>query len=217
MIVKSKLNGQLRRPKNAAQRKALASRDFLRRQQLSEVGVAPEPVIKNVARLDGFSQYWALSQGITLHVGDVVTFKISYLTSILHVAEIMFGDNGVDRASRAYIDAVVADNPVVIIRDGKLETLIDGVDTNQFTMDGGTHTVEFSVVREFYVDSLCSHNNGEQYFLSGSIHEFKVERAGMIVNNIPLTNKAQGATQLATVGSVNATMPNYSSDVWERL
>jgi len=176
-----------------------------------------EPVVKSVARLDGLSQYWVLSRGITLYVGDVVTFKISYLTSISRVAEMMFGDNGVNRASRVYIDSVTVDDPAVVVRDNKLETLIDGVDTTQFSMDGGTHTIEFSVVKEFYVDSLCANDNGAQYFLSGSIHEFEVERGGIIVNNIPLTNKEQGANQLATVGDVDAFMPNYTDDVWESV
>lgn len=48
MIVKSKLNGQLRRPQNAAQRKSLAGRDWLRRQQES----APVTVIDGVAGVD---------------------------------------------------------------------------------------------------------------------------------------------------------------------
>ena len=37
----------------------------------------------------------------------------------------------------------------------------------------------------------------------------------VITYKMPLANKPQGATQLATVGNVNATMANYSSDVWE--
>lgn len=46
MIVKSRLTGQLRRPQSAAQRKALAHRDWLRRQQrrapiIIPVGSAP--------------------------------------------------------------------------------------------------------------------------------------------------------------------------------
>ena len=43
MIVKSRLIGQLRRPQNAAQRKALAHRDWFRRQQEYAPIITPEP------------------------------------------------------------------------------------------------------------------------------------------------------------------------------
>ena len=49
------------------------------------------------------------------------------------------------------------------------------------------------------------------------LFDFEVERGGEIIYAIPLTNKSQGATQLATVGSVNATMINYTGDEWEPL
>ncbi|TMS62716.1 hypothetical protein [Pseudoalteromonas sp. S3173] len=38
----------------------------------------------------------------------------------------------------------------------------------------------------------------------------------VLTNEIPLTNKAQGATQLATVGNINAFMPNYTNAVWRK-
>ena len=44
MIVRSKLRGQLRRPKNASQRRALAHRDWLRRQQEYMPAIESEPV-----------------------------------------------------------------------------------------------------------------------------------------------------------------------------
>ena len=44
------------------------------------------------------------------------------------------------------------------------------------------------------------------FWMEGEIHS----------NEIPLTNKAQGANQLATVGNINAFMPNYTEAVWKK-
>lgn len=53
-------------------------------------------------------------------------------------------------------------------------------------------------------------------YFDGVIYGFEVEINGVLTNQIPLTNKSQGATQLATVGNVNAFMPNYTDAVWRK-
>ena len=43
----------------------------------------------------------------------------------------------------------------------------------------------------------------------------RIRRNGTIINEIPLTNRNQGSTQLATIGDVNAFMTDYAEDVWK--
>lgn len=43
---------------------------------------------------------------------------------------------------------------------------------------------------------------------------FNVYQTGVLTNTISLTNKSQGSTQLATVGTINATIQNYTSGGW---
>lgn len=54
-------------------------------------------------------------------------------------------------------------------------------------------------------------------YFNGAIHSFEVELEGEVIVFIPLNNISQGATQLATVGNVNAFMPNYTNAVWRKL
>ena len=64
---------------------------------------------------------------------------------------------------------------------------------------------------EFSIETLAKF--ASDYF-GGVIYGFEFEINGVLTNKIPLTNKSQGATQLATVGNVNAFMPNYTEAVW---
>lgn len=65
--------------------------------------------------------------------------------------------------------------------------------------------------------SLGKDENGSfADFLTGYVRDFYVKINGVLTNQIPLTNKAQGATQLATVGNINAFMPNYTNAVWRK-
>jgi len=51
----------------------------------------------------------------------------------------------------------------------------------------------------------------------GSAFNFTLSKSGTVTNSIPLTNKAQGATQLPTVGSVSATIVGYNENDWEEV
>ena len=79
----------------------------------------------------------------------------------------------------------------------------------------GLNSISVEVGGTKNIETLLS--LGASNLLQAAIYDFKVTRDGVIVNEIPLANKAQGATQIATVGSVNATMINYTPDVWEEV
>lgn len=79
--------------------------------------------------------------------------------------------------------------------------------------DSGPRSMGTSAA-EFSIEKLMVFSN--QYF-AGVIYDFEFEMDGVLTNSIPLTNKDQGANQLATVGSINAELINYTEDGWERL
>ena len=67
---------------------------------------------------------------------------------------------------------------------------------------------------EFSIETLALF--GSDYF-GGVIYDFEVEINGVLTNKIPLTNKAQGATQLPTVGDISGTIINYTESGWEEV
>ena len=174
-------------------------------------GVAPEPAINYVARLEPVAgQYWQLSEPIPINEGYEIYFT--------------FVNNGYQSSSYLLCsndntDTGLFTNP----SDGRLLTSgntsitidVDGMGNNVETYDGLPHEITIEVLGGGSFQKLASRFNGVRT-LSGWIKSLVVrDELGNVVNEIPLTNKEQGATQLATVGDVNAFMPNYSSDVWE--
>jgi len=84
----------------------------------------------------------------------------------------------------------------------------------RFYIDVGGQSFTLSLSSgSFSISALCEFGGDE---FAGYIKNFEVEINSVITNQIPLTNKTQGATQLPTVGSVSATIINYT-DTWEEV
>lgn len=202
------------------------------RLRLSGIGkVTPEPEpINYVARLDD-GQYWQMSEtveippsadfelGFNLGVSEEKSQGVFYnsQTSFSNYARLFTSDSyayniliGFDSSSAAFFkhsdgfnlfDGNL--NRVVIKRvQGVVLAYLNGVKDS--TEKNITDGLAFNVLNR-YASS----------YLSGVIANVDLKIGGVITNEIPLTNKEQGATQLATVGSINATMINYTEDVWE--
>lgn len=169
------------------------------------------PVINYVARLDGVSQYWQLSEGITLELGDLVEFEFvsvgdntnSFVIDSTDRSSFIFNkDSTVQRSSALGFMDINGERVQNLATPFPSEGVVNIV---SIRMDVSVATIDFIG---------CEYREDRGYF-SGLFRNFKVIRGGGVIHQIPLTNKAQGATQLATVGNVNATMPNYTPDVWE--
>lgn len=182
-------------------------------------GDAPE---NYVARLDGVSQYWQLSQGVPVGVGDRIKFNIS--APLSNYATVFASNNSVS------VWCYIEDENRIVIRVNETSFLgigFDSIISGDVTLDfypdriecynKGVTRTRYDAVPNFTIERLGSR---ESTFgiLEGYIKDFQLSvMGGNTTNEIPLTNKAQGATQLPTVGTVSATMVNYTSDVWEQV
>ncbi|MAD74978.1 MAG: hypothetical protein CML20_09345 [Rheinheimera sp.] len=190
----------------------LAQAGFLKRK-------AAPAVEQWVAKLDGATQCWLLSESINLIAGDKVrlTYK-SALTASTSIETLY--SNDADHYLLVCLD--LASRGGYLVRAGSLK-----VDGNTYTYpspaptDGLLHTVEQTISRSVSTSLLGASwfnfaSGTRRWYFNDAILDFEVERAGEIIHKIPLTNKDQGATQLATVGNVNAFMPNYTDAVWRK-
>ena len=171
------------------------------------------PLINYVARLNGTDQYWQLSGGITLELGDLVEFEFvsggdntnSFVIDSTDRSSFIFNKNSTVQRSSALgfmdINGEMVQNLATPFPSEGVVNIVS------IRMDVSVATIDFIG---------CEYREDRGYF-SGLFRNFKVTRGGSVIHQIPLTNKAQGATQLATVGSVNATMIGYTPDVWEVL
>lgn len=172
----------------------------------------PEPVINYVARLDGLSQYWQLSESIAILTGHTIEFIFGGFTNSGSYKRFV--------GSRDFSVSVDSGPQGSRFRlEGSAATL-DGafVDPNNLTAipTEGDSMLVVTPLSGFSLESIGNLPGRSDREVAAYIYSFRVkDAAGNILNEIPLTNKDQGATQIATVGSVNATMPNYSADVWE--
>lgn len=178
----------------------------------STIKNALEPVINYVARL-GDGQYWQLSGGgITIPSGGSMEFEFIAPDDSYGGSAASFFDNANRDRFRVlggvyniagcsvYVDGLQVfsgDNPVI---DGLRHAV--RVEPNQLMnilIFGASFTgVDSSVPAPLFGLSIYDEND-------------------TLINEIPLTNKAQGATQLPTVGNVSATMIGYTPDVWEEV
>ena len=165
-----------------------------------------------VARLNGTDQYWQLSEGITLELGDLVEFEFisygdnigSFVIDSTDRSAFMLNKDGV--VQRALALGFMDINGEMVQNLATPFPSVGVINLVSIRMDVSVTTIEFIG---------CEYREDRGYF-SGLFRNLKVTRGGSVVHQIPLTNKAQGATQLATVGNVNATMVGYNNDVWEQ-
>lgn len=176
-----------------------------------QAGFGKQTAKNYVARLDGLTQYWQLSDPISLQLGDVVNFGFTgfenngafkrFFGSSDFILSLDTGTDGDKFRLRSALSATV--NGSSITSD---QTLIPTSGLNEVSVDvGATKDIETLL-------SLGTNN-----LLSAAIYGFKVVRSDTVIHEIPLTNKSQGATQLPTVGSVSATIINYTEAVWQDL
>ena len=165
--------------------------------------------IEYVAQSDGATQYWQLSEPINLMPNDVIQFGLAKFTNV-GTFKRFFGSNDF-----TFSLDTGADGDKFRLRSITSATLNGANIASDATLipTAGDNMIEAIVGATRSIPTLLSLGNTN--LVSAAIHNFKVIRSGVVIHEIPLTNKAQGATQLATVGNVNAFMPNYTELVWK--
>jgi len=171
---------------------------------------AADVVEQWVAQLDGVIQHWQLTSAIELQVGGRVEIELYRLNNYFKLF-----DSTSDRFDVTVFNGAITERNDCII-------YVNGALTNQVQ----SSSVEYAIVleREASVQdetrkeiSIIGARFNSVEFLHGYVKNFRVYNSlGVLTNEIHLTNKAQGATQLATVGNVNAFMPNYTEAVWRK-
>lgn len=182
--------------------------------------------IEYVAPLDGATQFWQLTSPIAIPAGTdcAIRFKINGSrdnyeglfrsadsSDWFRLAPSSLSNNFQGSLAGSSIGGVPYS--ALTVRNGQERSFTLRREAGRFYADIDEQSFTLSLISgQFLIDVLCEFGGG---FFAGYISDFEVEIDGVLTNQIPLTNKAQGATQLATVGSVNAFMPNYTESVWK--
>ncbi|MFQ3203386.1 MAG: hypothetical protein ACI87I_001823 [Pseudoalteromonas tetraodonis] len=173
---------------------------------------AADVVEQWVAQLDGATQSWIFSEEIPLISGDEITFSI--LANDAHQAgsAMIFSYLGNYRTLLRVEDGVFVTGFGEVAENGSAVTHI--------ATDGNLHTytlkIEFTGTAIYYIGAQYDGANLIRH-LSNAVFDIVITRPSVgVILDLPLTNKAQGATQLATVGNINAFMPNYTDAVWRK-
>lgn len=172
--------------------------------------------INYVAQLDGVTQYWQLSEPLEFNVGDTLefgfigrNFENSYRSFIASTDVNLRVSTGADPQKFDIASTLGA-------KINGVEIVNNQTDIPQY----GLNTLEFKSFANYFFKGFgarVASSGSAILHLNAAIYNFRVIRDGVIINEIPLTNKAQGATQLATVGNINAFMTNYTEAVWKEL
>ena len=177
-------------------------------------GGGSPPAVNYVARLNGTDQHWQLSEGKDVSPSEYITFKIIVDASAQNgqykrfIASEDFNfslDTGASggKFRLAGCNATIDGNPMVS-------------EVTEIPADDQPHEIVVRPSAGGRVEVIGALLAVPGRSIDASILDFCIYgESEALIHKIPLTNKAQGATQLATVGNVNAFMPNYTPDVWE--
>ena len=171
--------------------------------------------IKWVARLDGVSQYWKLSEPVLIPDGGTIEFELMYSSESTNTEDYILTSEGSSNTSMflSYISQISVGSSGIIS-----SFTVDGANTSNLPYDDKFHKIVSTVNSSNGSVGILGARFNYVRTIGAAIRNFTVKNSiGDVVNSIPLTNKGQGATQLATVGNVNATMVNFTPDVWEQI
>ena len=114
--------------------------------------------------------------------------------------------NGTDRVdTMSPADISVINETVVTLSGGVFKLTVNSVVVYE-------QPIKYSTAKD--LDGISTLSG---FRMLGSAFNFTLSKSDTVTNSIPLTNKAQGATQLPTVGSVSATIVGYNENDWEEV
>ncbi len=178
--------------------------------------VESPPAVNYVARLDGVSQYWRFSEAIGMPIGYSLSFELYRPISSSGRDDYLLSNESDTSTALVYGGG----ERIFVGSSGYLQNLqIDGDGNSNFLPpDDSFHNVSVESNNNLTsVINIGARFNIERLLLGFVKNIIVRDSNGVIVNEIPLTNRAQGATQLPTVGNVSATMIGYTGDEWEEL
>ena len=189
-----------------------------------------------VAQLDGIVQYWQLTSPLTAENGEDFRLKVkaergdrsagcflmssmdasNYGINIYSTGDYSLGEGKISvfgLGNSPFIEGLnsFTDLDIEVSRESGVWTVtVNGVS------DTKTPTSEPPAIATSTETNLGRRVEGG-FYSDGYVSDLEYYVNGVLTNKIPLTVKEQGATQLATVGDINAFMPNYTEAVWKEV
>tara|TARA_B100001059_G_C17761885_1_gene543344 strand:- start:328 stop:933 length:606 start_codon:yes stop_codon:yes gene_type:complete len=174
-----------------------------------------------VAQLDGAMQYWKLTKPVTVSASggwlelDVAAGTVDWSTIISGYTD------SLSRAVELRKNGVSGNCELIGMPSG-VYFYFDNILIENGVTPWPNENVKLKIVNNsseiIYYRELCIRRSDTPTApIEGYVKNLAIyDENDNLINEIPLNNKAQGATQLATVGSVNASMPNYTDAVWRK-
>ena len=181
-------------------------------------------IVKNyIYKLDGSNKYINFSDPLLLTSDCEISLDV--ILGINNTTQVIYGGgssperfyigtengnwlvgNGTDRVdTMSPADIGVINKTVLSLSGGVFKLAVNSVVVYE-------QTIKYSTAKD--LDGISTLSG---FRLLGSSFNFTLSKNGAVTNSITLTNKAQGATQLPTVGSVSATIVGYNENDWEEV
>jgi len=180
-------------------------------------------IVKNyIYKLDGSNKYINFSDPLLLTSDCEISLDVILGSN---TTQVIYGDgssperfyigtengnwlvgNGTDRVdTMSPADISVINETVVTLSGGVFKLTVNSVVVYE-------QPIKYSTAKD--LDGISTLSG---FRMLGSAFNFTLSKSDTVTNSIPLTNKAQGATQLPTVGSVSATIVGYNENDWEEV
>ncbi|WP_076921246.1 SUMF1/EgtB/PvdO family nonheme iron enzyme [Pseudoalteromonas sp. SK20] len=161
---------------------------------------------------DGETQAWVLDTPINVLADDIL--ELSFIGGeTSNSTEYFLGDENYKFACFSTADGSVFGGY------GNIPTLngqnVSYVDKDTPIPRSGHHKIKLKISREAILGYIGARNleSGVSHLAT---YGFRHLRNGVLLSEIPLTNRSQGATQKPTVGNITATMANFTPLIWKK-
>ncbi len=178
-----------------------------------KLGKATPPAIQCAVKLNGIDQYWQLSGEVSVPDGGSIELDLMYNST---------NESDIDYVltSNANSDTSIFFTVRELLKAGSSgyisSVLVDGKSTNMLPYDNKFHTIKCIISGNLSKVYILGARYNYSRNSSGTIKMFRVkDSGGTVLNEIPMTDKTQGATQFATVGDVNAILMGSSDITWD--
>jgi hypothetical protein len=162
---------------------------------------------------DGETQFWRLESPIDFYAGEHIEFSIiAPQDEEFNVAKniILASEADYSTITRVDEDLSIVQNYGWISDGGEI--------AETFLTDGKIRTYRIELGSSGVLQLIGAHQGHGRYlrFASFPIFNLKMFDAnGDVKYHLPLTNRSQGATQKPTVGTITATMANFTPLIWK--
>lgn len=163
---------------------------------------------------DGQTQFWIFDTPVTIPAGGILKYKFIYQGGSSNVAYLHANS---PQSSGFYSYISTGASELSLISYDSQGTFINGqaLEPNQAIENSKVYSLAIKSSTEKAISQFLKFQDTNKYTQACIFDVEVLDAQGQVIYAIPLTNRSQGAIQKPTVGTITATMANFTPLIWK--